>query len=310
MSTANFDSLFEKLLNEYTPVAADEPSFGSSLEQNINSASGGGYLIGDIADSLGKTREEFVKEISSSLYNKIFGETGIHPASNEEEYRNAIVSALKDVIGELKQKYPELKVPGAEARKGFTARIISNLASATKDFGEKVSSSELHVATAAAAEQEDSTEHEEPTFATEPSTDEETVQNALQPVNYKGYNDYYIKTRDEIKSGTLTRELEPIYSRIEGMSGQESTGSDIEDRLRKAGTESGKISRYIKDLIKAGVIEPSETAKSSDEIAALEGGDEDMSRVEQDTFDKLYSHAFRDYKGAGGAPAGQFAGEE
>jgi hypothetical protein len=313
MATANFDSLYESLLTELTPVAADELGFGSSLEQGIGSAPGGGYLIGDIAKSLNKSREEVVQMISKSLYNKVFGETGVNPANTEEEYRSAISDALKDVIDELKTEYPEAKIPGAAALRGYTARVISNLAKATKDFSENVSKGELRVAAAAAAEQEDSEEHEgkegQEATPTAGETDAEAVTDVLQPVAYKAYNEYYIKDRDNIPSGTLTRELEPIYNRIEGMAGSEIAGEDIEDRLRKAGTEPGRIVRYIKDLIKVGVIEPAESAKTSDEISALEAGDEDMGRVEQDTFDKLYKHAFSDYRGAGGAPAGGYGGD-
>jgi hypothetical protein len=312
MATANFDSLYESLLNELSPVAADETSFGSSLEQNIGTAPGDAYLIGDLATALGKTREEVVQMIAKPLYSEIFGETGVNPANSEEEYRGAIADALKTVVDKLAAEN-NIKVSNRADLKKFTARIVSNLADATKDFSEKVSEQELEVATAAAAAEDDSDEHaseEGGEVAPETQADEtDVVAGVIQPTPYKAYNEYFIKDRENIPSGTLTRELEPIYTRIEGMAGSDVSGEDIENRLRKAGTEQGRIVRYIKDLIKAGVIEPSESAKTPDEISALEAGDEDMGRVEQDTFDKLYKHAFKDYQGAGGAPAGKFSND-
>jgi hypothetical protein len=314
MATEKFDSLFESLLNELTPVSAGEESFGSSLEKNISEAPGNAYLIGDLATALGKTREEVVHMIAKPLYHEIFGETGVNPANTEEDYREAIVDALKTVVDKLAADNG-IKVSGRADLKKFTARIVSNLADATKDFSEKVSEREIEVATAAAAEEDDSDEHAEgeasegDEAAVDQKTDQETVQDVIQPIAYKAYNQYLIKSRDDIPSGTLTRELEPIYTRIEGMANEDVSGEDIETRLRKAGTEQGRIVRYIKDLIKAGVIEPSESAKNSDEVEALEGGDEDMGRVEQDTFDKLYKHAFRDAQNAGGAPAGRHGGD-
>jgi hypothetical protein len=315
MATKNFDSLYESLLTELTPVAADEPSFGSSLEKGISSAPGGGYLIGSIATTLGKTREEVVQMISKSLFSKVFGEEGHNPANTEEEYRSAIADALKGVIDELKTQYPDAKIPSSSAIRGYTARVISSLGQATKNFSENVSKGELSVAVAAAAEQEDSEEHADGESVDHDETSENTtdetdvVAGIAQPTPYKAYNEYYIKNREDIPSGTITRELEPIYSRIEGMAGSEASGEDIETRLRKAGTEQGRIVRYIKDLIKVGVIEPAESAKTSDEIEALEGGDEDMDRVEKDTFNKLYGHAFKDYVSSGGAPAGGYGGD-
>ena len=312
MATINFDSLYESLLNELSPVAAEEGSFGSSLEKNIGSASGDAYLIGDLATALGKTREDVVKMISSDLYKELFGETGVNPANTEKEYREDIARALDVVVNKI-AKENNITVSKRADLKKFTARIVSNLADATKDFSEQASSGEVNVAVASAAAEDDSEEHaeEEGHETAEPSaaTDQETVQDVLQPVNYKAYNEYFIKSRDDIPSGTLSRELEPIYSRIEGLAGEDISGEDIEKRLQQSGTERGKIVRYIKDLIKANVIEPSESAKTSDEVSALEPGEEDMGRVEQDTFDKLYKHAFRDYKGAGGSPAGGYGGD-
>jgi hypothetical protein len=40
--TSSFDSLFESLLNELSPVTADFDTFGSSLEKGIGSEKTGG----------------------------------------------------------------------------------------------------------------------------------------------------------------------------------------------------------------------------------------------------------------------------
>jgi hypothetical protein len=310
MATINFDSLYESLLNELSPVAAEEGSFGSSLEKNIGSASGNAYLIGDLATALGKTREEVVKMIAKPLYDELFDETGVNPSNTEEDYRKDIARALDVIVNKIAEDNKITVSKRADLRK-FTARIVSNLADATKDFSERASSGEVTVAVAAAAAQDDSEEHAEEGDHEVAETDQETVQDVLQPVVYKAYNDYYIKHRDDIAAGTISRELEPIYSRIEGMAGEEISGEDIESRLRKSGTEPGRIVRYIKDLIKAGIIEPAAAAKTSDEIAALEAPESERG-LERKEFERSpeFMAAYRDAMAAGGRPAGSFGYEE
>jgi hypothetical protein len=71
MATKNFDSLFENLLTELTPVGAEYETFAGSLKSGIGTAPGGGYLIGKLADVLGISPEE-VAESTSQNAKKLF----------------------------------------------------------------------------------------------------------------------------------------------------------------------------------------------------------------------------------------------
>lgn len=58
------------LLNE-GPVSADFEPFQSSLQGGIGSASGGGYLIGSIADQLKISKEAVIGLIAKTLYTNV-----------------------------------------------------------------------------------------------------------------------------------------------------------------------------------------------------------------------------------------------
>lgn len=171
MATKNFDSLFEQLLNELTPpVTTELEPFAGSLKSKIGEAPGGGYLIGNIADALSKSKgEEVSKEqvidmISQDLYNKVFP-GGKNKANNEEAYRSSISKALLEIVKDIQDK-ENIKVPKAGAAvAGYTARIISQLGDAKKEYGAFVSKDEV----------KDAVENAEETVeGSKPSTEEET----------------------------------------------------------------------------------------------------------------------------------------
>jgi uncharacterized protein YacL (UPF0231 family) len=97
MATKQFDSLFEQIITELTPVGAEYETFAGSLKSGIETAPGGGYLIGKLADVLGKSKEEVVDMISKDLFDKVFPE-GTNPANNEDAYRASISNALLEIV--------------------------------------------------------------------------------------------------------------------------------------------------------------------------------------------------------------------
>jgi hypothetical protein len=333
--TSSFDSLFESLLNELSPVTSEYGSFTSSLEKGIENEKTGGYLIKDIADALDITREEAVRKISKDLYDEVFGkyEGGVNPSNNEEEYRRDIATALKDIIAKIKEEHPEAsKLKNYEAYRGYTARVISKLADATKDFGETVTKSILKTAvedatdetegsTAADEGEEDSQETltsefgdqdtlEEPEADTEEESEEEfSDEGKVEPSERVGFSprvEYFINPEDNIKAGTLSGDLRSVYDKLSGMAGETNSGEDIADRLRKAGIPQNKINTYLKDLVVKSVLEPQE-AEGTGGSEALEGGDENMRQVERDTFNRHFSDAYQDYLRSGG---GELSGRE
>jgi hypothetical protein len=295
--TTSFDSLYEQLISEMMPVGSEFGSFTGGLRSGISSAPGEGYLIGAIAKALNISKEEAVNTISAELYDKLFGAENINPANSEEEYRTAITNALGDIVNGLKKQHPEAKIPGAAAIRGYTARVISSLATATKDFGEKVTSAAVETAVEDASEGEGT---EEAPTAEEPVKAEKPTVTA----SYKPNRDYYLKNREEIPGGTLKGDLEAIYDRLSGIAGDVTTGSDIEKTLRKGGTDQAKITGYLRKMIEAGVLEPAEEEGGGKSNSFADQPEENMRDVERSTFDKELGHAYKDYMSSGGGGNG------
>jgi hypothetical protein len=299
--TNSFDSLYTNLISEMMPVGSEFGDFSSSLEKGIGSAPGDAYLIGAIAKALDISKEEVVKNISKSLYDKVFGETGVNPANSEEEYRSSIADALTDIIQEIKVGHPDAKIPGAAAIRGYTSRVISGLATATKEFGEKATETDVE-----SAVEEASAEEVEVGSTEEGPVAEKPVQSGKPsaPASFKAGRDYYLKNREEIPAGTLKGDLQAIYDRLSGIAGEVTTGSDIEKALRKGGTDQGRIASYLRKLVEVGVLEPAEEEGGGKGEGFADQPEEDMRSVERSTFDKELGHAYKDYMSSGGGGNG------
>lgn len=175
----------QQILNE-GPVAADYESFSSTLQSGIGSAPGSGYLIGNIADQLGVSKEVVVGMISKTLYNKVFP-GGENPANTEEEYRQAIVDALTDVVREVEQS-KGIKLKGANnSIKQYTSRVISSLGQSVKQYGAKVSKPQVVATVKQIAQSE-----EPKATATETETVpfQDTSLNEIHTLHSAAYDDF------------------------------------------------------------------------------------------------------------------------
>jgi len=286
MATKKFDSLFENLLNELSPVTADYETFGSSLKSGIGTAPGKGYLIGNIADSLGKSREEVVDMISKSLFDKVFGKypNNTNPAKNEDQYRNAIKGAIKEIVDDLKAENPDMKVPGADAVKGYTARVISQLATAEKDYSQG--------AQAAPQQVEKAVEDAEPVENGTPAEPK-----APKAARYMDEAEYEILTPDEMSAAgvELSDDLKTYYSRIENIADQVQKGKDIVKTLQRGGTDVGTATKAASALIRAGAVKYASAENSDQDVEALEAGEEDIEDIGRKEFEKSFGKAYKDY---------------
>jgi hypothetical protein len=262
MATQRFDDLYKKLLQEATPVVGDLEGFSGGLKSGIESSPGNAYLIGDLANALGKSKVEIIDLIADDLYKKVFGDEGVNPANSEEEYRDAIANAISDIVKELKSKNPDLKVPGAKAIAGYTARIVAKLGQVTRDFSGQASEDDIHQAVTDASGEEDEergeqgddadgTENEELPIT---SDDEEIVAGqapdvAEEPTRpFSSEGTYELQ---DVKAGLLKGEANDAYqalSRAGASDGAE--GSEISDVLKRAGITVSKIGSVINTLIR------------------------------------------------------------
>jgi hypothetical protein len=286
MATKQFDSLFEQLLGELSPVTADYETFGSSLRGAIGTAPGRGYLIGSIADSLGKSREEVVDMISKSLFDKVFGkyENNTNPAKNEDQYRNAIKAAVAEIVSDLKAENPDMKVPGADAVKGYTARVISQLAKAEKDYSQG--------AQAAPQEVEKAVKSAEPVENGKPAAPK-----APKAARFMEEAEYEILTPDEMSAAgvELSDDLKTYYARVENIADQVQKGSDLVKAIQRGGADVGSATKAASALIRAGAVKYASAENSDQDIEALEREEGDIEEIGKREFERSFGKVYKDY---------------
>lgn len=281
MATKNFDTLFGQLLTELTPVGAEYETFAGSLKSGIGTAPGSGYLIGKLADALGKSKEEVVDMISKDLYDKVFP-GGTNPANNEDAYRTSISNAVLDIVKKV-QEEQGVKIPGAgKAVAGYTARVISQLGDAKKEYGAKVSKQEVK----AAVEDAEPAENGKP-----------AAPKAPKAARYMDEAEYEILTPDEMQAAgvELSDDLKTYYSRIENIADQVQKGKEIVRFISRGGTDTGTATKAVSALIRAGAIKYATAETSDQDVEALEREDADIEDIGRKEFEKSFGAAYRDY---------------
>lgn len=284
MATKNFDSLFEQLLTELTPVGAEYETFAGSLKSGIGTAPGGGYLIGKLADALGKSKEEVVDMISKELYDKVFP-GGTNPANNEDAYRASISNALLEIVKGIEASFGGVKVPGAgKAVAGYTARLISQLGDAKKEYGARVSKEEVKAAVEDA--EESSVENGKPA---EPK--------APKAARFMEEAEYEILTPEEMSEAgvELSDDLKTYYSRIENIADQVQKGRELVRTVQRGGTDVGSATKAVSALIRAGAIKYASAANSDQDIEALEREEGDIEDIGRREFEKSFGKVYKDY---------------
>lgn len=142
-----FEAYFNKqsLLNELDYGASDfGGAFGGVIKKaKSNELPGRGYLIGNIADSLGISQEEAANKLTSAVFSSLFRQnkstiTGqeveyVNPAKNKDQFMVEVKKAITKAIDNLKKENPQLKIPGSDAIKGYTARVLVNLGTFISD---------------------------------------------------------------------------------------------------------------------------------------------------------------------------------
>jgi hypothetical protein len=142
-----FEAYFNKqsLLNELDYGASDfGGAFGGVIKKaKSNELPGRGYLIGNIADSLGISQEEAANKLTSAVFSNLFKQNKstiagqeveyVNPAKNKDQFMVEVKKAITKAIDSLKKENPQLKIPGSDAIKGYTARVLVNLGTFISD---------------------------------------------------------------------------------------------------------------------------------------------------------------------------------
>jgi len=129
----------KKILNELDYGAMDVGgSFGGVIKKaKTGELPGKGYLIGSIADSLGISPEEAANKLTSAVFSNLFKQQKAtvagqevayyNPAKNKDQFLVEVKKAIVKALDALKRENPSLKIPGSDAVRTYTARILANL---------------------------------------------------------------------------------------------------------------------------------------------------------------------------------------
>jgi hypothetical protein len=185
---------------------------------------------------------------------------------------------------DLKKENPGLKVPGADAVKGYTARVISQLATAEKDYSAGAQAAPQEVEKAVEGASEESVENGAPA---EPK--------APKVARYMDEAEYEILTPEEISEAgiELSDELKTYYGRIEKLADQVQKGKDIANVI-SGGEDIARGGQKVASLIRAGAIKYATAENSDQDVEALEAGDEDMEDVTRREFERSFSRTYQD----------------
>lgn len=283
MATKQFNSLFEQIITELTPVGAEYETFAGSLKSGIETAPGGGYLIGKVANVLGKSKEEVVDMISKDLFDKVFP-SGTNPANNEDAYRASISNALIQIVKGIESSQG-VKIPGAgKAVAGYTARLISQLGDAKKEYGARVSKEEVKAAVEDA--EDSSVENGQPAEPKQPKA-----------ARFMEDAEYEILTPDEMSAAgvELSDDLKTYYSRIENIADQVQKGKDLVKAIQRGGADTGSAMKATSALIRAGAIKYATAENSDQDIQALEREEGDIEDIGRKEFEKSFGKVYKDY---------------
>lgn len=119
----------------------------------------------------------------------------------------------------------------------------------------------------------------------------------MEDVKLNLRKDYYLKSYDEIPSGTLSDDERVAYDRLSGMSGEVHSGEDFLKQLQK----SGLGTRDINKLLGLGVMEVAEEEGEGD-VNALEVPEDEMSqrdRFSVSDVEDMISPSFKSSRGFG-----------
>jgi predicted transcriptional regulator len=281
-----FDSIYENLLKEYSPIdiVPGYEGTGGEAPAEFPVKSEGKYSL---------TPEETkaaLEEIVSGLR-----EAGGHSDKTYKEFQE------QDIVNAIKSVKP---LSGTNAK--YAARVLHNALKSAgiitdeRDGGIKLSHEPSEEETEEVVS-EVSAEGGEDVESSDEAPKKSSAINRFTPSSTIDYT-----FEDEVRAGSLEDAERRIYEIVD--KGSVYTGADLLDYLsgeikldNRKDLNDRKVTSILNKLIAKGVLTGTRQ-KGNDTISALEPDTENMRDVEHDTFDKYYKSAMDDYKASGSGP--------
>lgn len=307
--TTKFDILLNSLLTEMMPARSeyDTDTMSSTVSQKVSDLPGKSQHWKYLQDLEPSVRKSIVKQIIQNVFADNEDNTYSATIHNVQGLKTAIEAAIKNVA----LVNPEFK-PTSKTLIKFLADRLANkdllgkVKYTTIDgedlvLDKDVTQKEVRQALNKALSKDyDSTgeEHESDELSiNEP--DVESEKEIPLTTSYVPHNEYYLKTYDEIPSGTLHGDLQIAYDRLSGLSGEVHTGNEYAKVLSKSNLKP----YHLQQLLAANVLEPAE----SEDLQNV-GDTEGFNEPEEDYINRITKHAREDYLSS--SPTKRYGGED
>jgi hypothetical protein len=176
-------------------------------------------------------REEIVKEIIKHVFSDNEDNTYSSTIDNVSDLKEAIKDAIVKVASQNPEKFKATSktIIGFLADRLANKELLGNVKFTTRDGDEtvlnkKVTQKQVRAALNKALSGEE----------VEGSSEKQTTSPVSAKAEFKANKDYYLKTYEEIPSGTLTGDLSVAYDRLSVVSGEVHSGSKFVDVLKRS----------------------------------------------------------------------------
>jgi hypothetical protein len=286
--TKSFDLFIENLLTELVPASLED-TMGSTAEKVVKKVSelpGKSQHWQYLQNLDSEIREKIVKEIIKNVFSDNEDNTYSSTIDNVSDLKDSIKAAIETVAKENPEfKATSKTVVGFLADRLANKELLGNVKFTTQDgeestLNKKVTQKEVRAALNKALSGE--TEEDLSEIGVERKGKSELPARAAG--EFKLQKDYYLKTYDEIPSGTLQGDLSVAYDRLSGFSGEVHSGNKFAETLKK----SDMGAHYLKQLFAANILEKAD----EDEIDSSDT--EGFSEPEEDYIERITRGARKD----------------
>ena len=301
--TKRFDSLFKRVLTENTPAELLDTVGGATdkIYNKIEDLEGKSQHWGPLQKLSGDAR----KAIITSIIKKVFADNEDNTYSTTIDDDRKLKETIKSAIKETSEKNPEFKATGKWAIQFLADRLsnkelLGNVKYTTLD-GDKIvhdkdiTQKDVTLSLNKAIIKADADLVDAGLVDSDTDSDEiESVSDVKQPVQatYNPSTEYYLKTYEEIPSGTLDEhDLAAQYKRLSSFYGETHTGQDFVDAFSRYGFSQ----RDVELFIRRGLLEP----QSEDTINT--GDNEGLGKSEKDFVDDYVAGSMRDWRDSDGS---------
>jgi hypothetical protein len=280
---------------------------GSTVSQKVSNLPGKSQHWKYLQELEPDVRTEIVKKIIQNVFTDNDDNTYSSTINNLDDLKNSIARAIRAVAAEDPRFKPTSKtIINFLVDRLANKELLGNVKYTTDDgeniiLDKDVTQKDVKNALNKALSSEplegenDDADGDEDIQDNEVEHEDDSTESKLV---FNPREEYWLNDFDSIPSGTLSGDIEVVYRRISGLSGDAHKGEVFVNMLKRSDTKP----YFLQKLLDLGVLEPSESEIRN--VGDTEGFDE----PEEDFVRRYTSSGLNDLRGS--SPASRFGGED